>query len=347
MGLIIGGAAAALAAGAGAYFSSESQKKGAKSAQKYLLDALAKLKAIDIGQTVNLADARDIARFKTQFEVQKQHDPLLAQARETGVKKLIEGLSDPQADAVLRAMQTDALKDNPQREQIIDQLFDDAQKELAAGATLPPEFQQELVRAGLESTSGAGVGGDYRGAAGAPQRQLLGQAGLNLKAFRLQQAGQATTMADALKQHRQAILTNAAATGENIAGQRQVRALNAFEAGQSSVPAIGLSGHDVANLSEQNTAFENWRLWQAGNVKAGTAKTLGDLTGQQYKTIGDTASSVISGVTTGVAGMPGKTPTTSTVPKYLSPTGVPYAPQNDWMYFTPGGSDSPYYNRPR
>jgi len=299
MGAVAGLIAAAVIGGGTKILGSFMQKAGAKRAARAMEDALKKIKTVNIGETVNLADERDTARFAKGFEVQKEFDPTTAAAREKASANMLAGLQDdPKANALLSALQDESLKDSPLRGQIIDQLFAGAKSDLEAGATLPPEFQAELVRAGLEKTGRAGVSPDMRGAAGVVQRNLLGQAGLNLRAFNRDQASKAVTLADQLKAQRASILGNAATLTENTTTGRLARAKGVFDTTQP--PAIGLKGSDVANISMQNTALQNWIEMQKGGITANLANTMAAYNAEIARTSGETGGSIITSLMGGM-----------------------------------------------
>ena len=291
--------AAAVAVLGGKIIGGMQQKKGNRRAADALEHALKQLKMIDIGETVNLADERDTARFAEGFKAQREIDPTVGALRDTAAENLLAGMeADAEGNSLLAALQQYAGTDSPERQAIIDQLFAGAKSELEAGATLPPEFQAELVRSGLEKSTGAGVGANYREAAGVNQRHLLGKAGIELQAFRRAQAKDMLTAADALKQNRAAILTNAVNTTDQSTGLKQNRALNAFDVGQSSVPAIGLTGNDVAQLSLANTNLANQiEMWK-GQIQAGLATGNAGVNAQMSEDIGNTIGSILTGAGT-------------------------------------------------
>jgi hypothetical protein len=165
---------------------------------------------------------------------------------------------------------------------------------LNAGATLPPEFQAELVRSGLESSGASGTTGS--GAAGVQARTLLGSAGLELQAHRRSQATDLLSTADALKQNRASILANTLGVLENTKNQNQARSTAAYQIGAAGVPQAGLNGADVVNLNLQNLNLRNQRTLGVGNVDANYALAKGAANQQLIGGLTSAATGMIGGV---------------------------------------------------
>lgn len=293
-------AVGAVAAGA-AVAKGIAAKNAAKKAAGAQNSAYDNVEFVDIDKLNSDALSADAKRFDEQFKLQEKTDPTVAGLRKEGASNLLQGLHDDanpngDANALLKQLTAEGASDSPKREALINQLFDSAQAELNAGATLPPEFQAELVRAGLEKSGAAGTTGS--GAADASARTLLGSAGLNLQAQRRSQAEQLLSTADTLKQNRANILAGVLGTNENVLNSKAGRATNAYGIGAAGVPQAGLTGADVANLSVGNTNLKNQVTLGKGGVNANLALAKG---AANQEIIGGIAS----GVTAAAGGIGG------------------------------------------
>lgn len=290
MGIAI---AAGVVAIGGAIAGGIMEKSAATKGRNAMDRALEAVQGVDIEKVKKLTADTDLEKYKRDFSAQEEVDPTSAALRKQGGESLLAGLTEGQANEsqLLNTLQQEGLKDSPDRQVIIDQLIQGAKEELAQGATLSPEFQQELVRSGLEGAGSSGVSADYRAAAGVDARRLLGSAGEALKAQRLNTAGQRLSVAEQLKQNRLAILGNTLGVTENVQGARQNRAGQALAVGLSTVPSIGASGADVANLDIANTNLKNQVTIARGSNNAALEFAKGAAN-----------SKMIAGITSGVTG---------------------------------------------
>jgi hypothetical protein len=288
-------AVGAIAAGAAVYSGMEAKgaAKDAARAQHAGYDAV---QYVDIDKLNDKSLGADSKRFEEQFKLQEKFDPTVAGLRKGGAKGILDGLGDDaDANALLQELTKEGA-DSPRRQALIDKLYDGAEAELNAGATLPPEFQQELVRAGLEKTGNAGTVGS--GAAGVEARTILGRAGLDLQAHRRSEATKLLSTADVLKQNRAAILANTLGAVEATKNQRQGRFINAYQIGAAGVPQAGLTGADVANLDVANLNLKNQVVLGKAGVNANLAIAKGQANQQMI-------AGVASGLTTAVGGVGG------------------------------------------
>src|SRR5262249_5321270 len=145
-----------------------------------------------------------------------------------------------------------------------------AHDELAAGATLPPSFQAELVRSGLENGSTPGATG--QGAQGVATRTLLGSAGLQLQQQRQQEAEAALGSAGSLQAGRESALGELATLDNNLRAGAATRAAQAAVFGNNSVPNIGIGGNTVVGMDLSNLNFQNQIKLGLAQLNAG--KTL-------------------------------------------------------------------------
>lgn len=197
-----------------------------------------------------------------------------------------------------------------------DQLISAAMDELKAGATLPPDVQAELVKAGLENSgmvtqnsSGQGVGGQIL-------RTILGTAGIQLQQQRQQQATGLLSAAQALDTQRKQTAAGLLTSSQNLEQARASILQNLFPSlastqlstlagtqgvlnqSNSMLPNAGLSGTDVANLWLARVGATNQLAQSAANAAAqGTIAqgvAYGNLAGSAAKGVGSIVNGWLS-----------------------------------------------------
>jgi hypothetical protein len=229
-----------------------------KSATKMQVDALQRQKDF-VFQQLNpeaiggAATSADVQRAQQRLALQGQIDPaLLAQryASEGAIGKTAADIAGGQtpADQVAAVAAQEAVAGTPGMQEAKKGLIDAALKELSAGATLPPDVQNELVRTGLEKSGMVTGAASGKGFGGQILRTILGTAGINLQAQRQQRAAALTTAAQDLETKRQAILGTLFPNLQNV----QLKGLQAqqgvLQQSNQMVPEAGLGGTDIANL---------------------------------------------------------------------------------------------------
>jgi hypothetical protein len=181
------------------------QANAMRDATQMQIDALQKQRDFVYSQlepgTVNAqAQQADIDRAKNQLALQGQIDPaLLAQryASEGAIAKTSAALAsgNTPADQVAATAAKEAVAGTPGEDDAKKALVDAALKELAAGATLPPDVQAQLVQTGLQKTGQVTGAANASGVGGQVLSTILGTAGINLKMQREQQAANLTNAA--------------------------------------------------------------------------------------------------------------------------------------------------------
>jgi len=296
MGLITGAIiAGAVIAGAGVA-AAQAKKSASKKAAKARENALAKVKAAE-PQTLNeRARIADEERFSNQLDLQRRLDPDAARTREGALKELagtVRTDTDRAAESTAKRAFEELAAPNPEMDALRAKLLSDAKAELDMGASLSPEFQAELVSAGLERSTASGVGASRMGASGQTARKLIGAAGEQLKA---QRRGNATAVLGneaQVQSARQQVLAGLSSQLMGIGQARQARAAVAFGLAQQAAPEAGLSGREMATLEVAKQNTENQKALGFGEIKAGEALAKG-----QY--IADLAGTAASAVTTGI-----------------------------------------------
>jgi hypothetical protein len=277
--------------------------KAKKAAYSKMMDAWKKVEQIDIDKMTQKALEGDKTFWQESYKFQEELDPVMAQLRKQGGAQLLELL---QSGHAYNQMQDEALKQSfaenlhqaPEEAAAIDALIARAGEELAAGATLGPALQSELVRSGLEGAGSAGFQLSRDGATGVGARQLLGTAGEQLKMQRQASAQNLLGTAQQLKQSRAQILGSLIPQTQAVQGQRVNLAGQAQGVGQANVPTIGLTGGDVVNMEEQNRALRNQRTLALGGLKAD--RRLAE--GMMWSGISQGAHQMASGIVSMAAG---------------------------------------------
>ena len=203
-----------------------------------------------------------------------------------------------------------------------DQLIKAAMDQIKAGATLPPDVQAELVKAGLENAgmvtqnaSGQGVGGQIL-------RTVLGTAGIQLQQQRQTQAANLLAAAQALDTQKKQTATGLLTAAQNLEQSRagilqnlfpnltNVQLANlagtqgAFNTANSSLPNGGLSGTDVANLWLARVGATNQLTRDAATNNAQNAINQGVMQGNLAGGAAKGASALLGAVTPFIGGLP-------------------------------------------
>lgn len=268
------------------------------------LDAIRAMEDIDPKKLNALALEADKTRFREQLALQRAEDPTMAAVRERGARGLLESFdtqADKDAETLAGVMASEAGADQSKMEAVKGKLLDDAIKELEAGATLPPEFQAELVRTGLETGARAGFRPEARGGAARSARELLGSAGIALKEQRRQSAISSAGAVSSLNEARANILSKVIPTLQSIGGEKQRRAGFAFAVANEAVPEAGLSGAEMANIDLARIQQQNQKQQMIGGLQA--EKALGQ--GQMWSGIIGSATGAAGGLMGGGGGKAG------------------------------------------
>lgn len=287
MGFITAGVAIAAATAAAV-----AKKKASDKASKAREEALNGLELLDIPALDDAAKLADKSSYEGRLKLQRDADPLSAEARATGLRGLTENVDTPNDAKALSYVDRIAEgADDPALEKLRQSLILDAQEAIEAGATIPADVQAELVRAGLETAGAGGLPADRQGASGQTLRRMTGAAGLALKQQRAAQAGQQAQVAASLQQTRANILGSLIPQIQTITMGKSARADAAFRAGASQTPeAYGLTGSDVTNLGVENTKMQNYKTLGLGDVRAQKALAQGDMTSSIIGSVGTAAA---------------------------------------------------------
>jgi hypothetical protein len=289
-------ATVAVAAAATAVAKKQAADKAAK-AQKNAINQQEQLlrKKLDPAALNRLAQQTDKERALNRIELQKEVDPEIAQLREFSKQKLLDLAQQPestrQTTQVANQLFQEGIKEDPRITALKDSIINRAQEDFNAGATLPPEFQAELVRAGIDQGAQAGVGTAGRTVGGLTSR-LLGSAGINLQNQRTAEATALTGAAQNLTDERQRILANIFPTVKSVEDAQAGRAAAGLGIAEGMLPESGLTGQQAVDIEiAKNKGMANL-LGQRGNINAQKAIDQG----QYVAGLIGAGSSLVSGV---------------------------------------------------
>lgn len=279
--LVIAGVAAAGAAG-GAYAKKKAADKAA-TAQKSALTGQKKIlqDELSFDRINQAATDADRLRAENRLALQKEVDPELAQLRQLGKEKLLTEAQRPneslQSTQVANALFKENATQDPRLEALKSSIINRAQDEIAAGATLPPSFQADLVRAGVSQGSQAGFQTDAKTVGGTIAR-ALGIGGEQLKVARENQAVNLAGAATNLDESRAKILGSIFPTIANAEQTRRQNAASEFGVGEATLPESGLTGREAANI-QQNRGNTLLKIrGQRGQIAAQQAQAQGAAT---------------------------------------------------------------------
>jgi hypothetical protein len=296
--LVIAGAAVAAAGSAAAAHAKKAAADKAASAQQTALKGQAKILSEELSYSrVNQqAVEAERNRAKERIRLQEEIDPELAQLRQLGKQQLLAQAQQPEASKesvqVAKQLFAENIKPSEGLEKLKDQIIGRAQERLAQGATLPPEFQAELVRAGVSQGAQAGLK-PTSGTVGGRLYQALGSAGIALQAQREQQAQNLAQTASGLEESRARILESIFPTiSQTEATQRGVAAAT-FGIGEQTLPQAGLTGAEAANLqiNRGNTLIK--LRGKKGDIAAQKALAAGEANAAYIKAGANFASSAL------------------------------------------------------
>jgi hypothetical protein len=242
---------------AGSIASASIAANAQEEATKMQIDALQKQRdfvynQLDPSVVGGAAKAADVQRAKDRLALQATVDPELLNQRYASEKSITKQLQDltsgtsnsqKVADrATAEALAPDALAPGKKA------LIDAALQEIQAGATLPPDIQNELMQSGLEK-SGSVTGGP--GGTGFGQqilRTVVGNAGLQLRQQRLEQAKGLLGQAQNLEASRAQILGTLFPNLNTVAQNNLKATSGVLDQSNKMVPEAGLGGSDIANI---------------------------------------------------------------------------------------------------
>lgn len=302
MGVITALAVTAIVAGGSAYIKGQAAKKAGEAQKDALADQEKILRdKLDPAALNRLAQTMDRERAKNRQALQAEVDPELAKLRQLGKDELLAEFS--RDDNTRQSTQTanqlfrENITADPRMEALKDSIINKAQADLDKGATLPPEYQAELVRSGLGIGAGAGVG-TSRNQVGGVTSRLLGSAGIQLEAQRTAEAQSLIGTANALTTSRASILSSIFPTIKATEDAKLARAAGAFQIGESTLPQSGLSGSDAVNAEIARRNAQISAAGQRGVIGAQLATAAGNTNAAYLQAAGSVATGAVGAYAT-------------------------------------------------
>lgn len=299
-------AIAAVGAVAGAVVKKKAADKAAAAQKQGIAEQEAILRRrLDPAALNRLAQETDRTRALSRLELQREVDPEIAELREFSKQRLLDlsqlDQSAQQSQRVANQLFEENIDADPRIEQLKDSIIARAQEDFDAGATLPPEFQAELIRSGIQTGAQAGVGTAGRTVGGVTSR-LLGSAGLALKQQRAQEGAALAGVADSLAQSRQRLLANIFPTVKVQEDAQYGRAIQGLGIAEGLLPESGISGTEAVNIEiAKQKGIANAKA-QLAQVRAGQAQAKGDFQAGLIGAGTSLATSAVGGIGGGAAG---------------------------------------------
>jgi hypothetical protein len=263
------------------------QIEALRKAQQFVYDEL------DPSKISGMATSADTQRLKDRLALQAITDPALSALRYSASGNLLN-----QANAIGTGVQEqlgqtaaqEILASGSQTQDLRDRLISQAKTELDLGATLPPDVQAELVKAGLERSGMVTGAASPRGIGGTLLRQQIGSGALALQADRQARASAMSAQASQLEAQRQAILGSLFPNLNNMQLSNMGATQAALGTSNTMVPEAGLGGTDIANLWMARVGATNQLQQSAADAAARGAAASGQIWGQAVGNVGQQLS---------------------------------------------------------
>lgn len=218
-----------------------------------------------------LALKADTERAQNRLNLQQQIDPELAKLRTLSKEQLLQQSQENRPGQIEQQLYKENFTADPRLEALKSELINRAQDDISKGATLPPEFQAELVRSGLSHGAASGFALDPH-TIGGSTAHAIGSAGIQLQAQRQAEAGNAIDQAQKITDARTNILAN---IFPKVEAFRQASSAGGLAVADQNLPEAGLGGQDVANLEIARTQAQGKLIGQQGQVDAQRAASQG------------------------------------------------------------------------
>jgi hypothetical protein len=307
MPVIVIGVIAAAAAAASAVAKRKAADAAAKR-QKQGIDKISKevAKKGSPAWLNNIAQRADTERAKGRIANQMEIDPELGKMRQLGKEQMLNLASidegTKQSSQLADSLFNSTLNEDPQMAKLRESMATQAQSELDAGATLPASYQGELVRAGLNRGSQAGIAMN-KNSIGGPLATVLGAAGIQLQKQRQEAAMNLANASNSLYNSRINVLSSVFPKLRDLESQRRVEAAQNFQMADQAMPEYGLTGREMVNLEQsKNDKLNNLKMGKT-NIQAQQQINKGEYTGAMIGSISKGVSSIAGGAMSG--GAPG------------------------------------------
>ncbi len=264
------------------------QANAMKDAMRMQIDALNKqrefvYKELEPGRIGAEATAADVLRAKNRLALQGSVDPNLLAARYKSEQMILNQLGNIEqgaGDQVAQLATEAAAATNPQIMALKDRLLDEAANYIEAGATLPPDVQAEIVKAGLERSGMVSGAASPKGLGGNIVREMVGERALALKNDRIARAAALTKGAQDLENSRTQILASVFPNLKNLQLGNLSATSGVLAQSNQLVPEAGLGGSDIANIWLARVGATNQLAQSAADAAARGAQGIGKAWGQ-------------------------------------------------------------------
>jgi len=226
-------------------------------------------KELDPNRLDQIAVEYDTRQLERRQEFLQKYEPELYQLREASKQQLLAQATrtkgqDP-SHILAGKLFNEVREEDPRLRAMKESLIDRAQEDINAGAKLSPEFQAELVRAGLDAGSQAGIGFS-KGAIGGGVARVLGLAGEQLKQQRNAEAVNLTNAAQNLATARTNILASVFPKLRDLETADRNESVQNFLLTERNTPNVGLSGADAVNAHLTKTNARIGGIQQYSNI---------------------------------------------------------------------------------
>lgn len=282
MAQLAGGILGAAGTVASGIIAADAQEDALHFQKQALATQLKRLDNLDPDVLAQQAALQDIARRATSLLAQQQVDPALAAIRRAGAEGVLREAqsADQTAEELAATLASEVRAQDPKLAALKQRLLDQARAEIDAGATLPPDFQAELVRTGLERAGTVGLGTTGRGAGGNIVRGLIGREGILLKQARQDQAVKLAGAAQDIENARVNILGSIFPKIKDLQTANLARQQSVLATGEATVPQVGISGEDIVNINLTKAGAANQITSRGADVAAQGALAQGALLNQ-------------------------------------------------------------------
>jgi hypothetical protein len=250
----------------------------------------------------DIAQRADTERAKGRIANQMEIDPELGRMRQLGKEQMLNlaGIDEgtKQSSQLADSLFNSTLNEDPQLAQLRQTMATQAQSELDAGAALPASYQGELVRAGLNRGSQAGIAMN-KNSIGGPLATVLGAAGIQLQKQRQEAAMNLANASNSLYNSRINVLSSVFPKLRDLESQRRVEAAQNFQMADQAMPEYGLTGREMVNLEQsKNDKLNNLKMGKT-NIQAQQQINKGEYTGAMIGSISKGVSSIAGGAMSG------------------------------------------------
>jgi hypothetical protein len=227
----------------------------------------------NIERITNLVQQYDKGYLDRRVALQKQYEPEMYAAGQQARKDLLAQAQTPasslESTRVAKQLFSENIDQNPELKKLKDTVIQKANDLLQLGGSLPPEYQAELVRAGVGASAQAGIKPGERSVGGVVSN-VLGSAGEKLRQARNLEASQLAGTAQAMTESRAKILGSIFPTIQSSEQSNLGRAAGIFQLANSTEAGTGtgLTGRETLNLDLSGRTAQRDIAMQKANLNS-------------------------------------------------------------------------------